>query len=316
MRNSLFRAFVTASAMLVAAGVLPAQNQMMIGSKAGTYEFLSVQAGAEGKVVTGKPYSAEGVTETKRVLSDGTTITRESRSKIYRDSEGRTRREMTVTGIGPLAAEGEPTTTVTVNDPVTGMAIVTHTEGKLIEADGMSKSAKREVHVKRVAVGDDKSSGAVKAGDSASGSQTTEATIWIESDGANSNVVRTHDFTAMFDRLHSVAEGEAKEEDLGERVIDGLVARGTRTTTVIPEGEIGNDQDITITHESWYSDEIEALVRSETKDPMTGTATYRLTNIVRSEPDPSLFDMPEDVNVITSGGKRKKVVTKIERQPR
>src|SRR5512145_2279990 len=55
-----------------------------------------------GKVVKGAPYSAESVTETIQTLSDGNRIVNKMTSTIYRDSEGRTRREQTLKGLGPL----------------------------------------------------------------------------------------------------------------------------------------------------------------------------------------------------------------------
>src|SRR5436853_1836185 len=46
-----------------------------------------------GMTVKGAPYSGEEINETNQVLADGTRIHRESRAMVYRDNEGRTRRE-------------------------------------------------------------------------------------------------------------------------------------------------------------------------------------------------------------------------------
>ncbi|MGE0132828.1 MAG: hypothetical protein AB7U82_32515 [Blastocatellales bacterium] len=78
----------------------------------------------DGKVVKGAPYSATATTESAQTLSDGTRITRKTTATIYRDSEGRTRREMTLDGIGPFAATNEPTQLVFINDPVAGIHYV------------------------------------------------------------------------------------------------------------------------------------------------------------------------------------------------
>src|ERR1022692_4441001 len=43
--------------------------------------------------VKGTPYSGEEVNQTDQMLADGTRIHRENRTTVYRDSEGRTRRE-------------------------------------------------------------------------------------------------------------------------------------------------------------------------------------------------------------------------------
>lgn len=86
-----------------------------------------------GKVVTGAPYSAVAVTESKQTLADGNVIDRKVQSNIYRDSQGRTRRETTFTGVGPLAASGQPRTMVSIHDPVASTAYVLHADTKVAE---------------------------------------------------------------------------------------------------------------------------------------------------------------------------------------
>src|SRR6516225_3395593 len=86
-----------------------------------------------GKVVTNAPYSAVGVTETKQTLQDGNTIDRKVQSNVYRDSQGRTRRETTFTGAGPLAASGQPKSVVMIHDPVASTAYVLHPDSKSAE---------------------------------------------------------------------------------------------------------------------------------------------------------------------------------------
>ena len=86
-----------------------------------------------GKVVIGAPYTATAVTETTQTLSDGNTIDRKVQSTIYRDSQGRTRRETTFTGAGPLAASGQPKSVVMIHDPVASTAYVLHPDTKNAE---------------------------------------------------------------------------------------------------------------------------------------------------------------------------------------
>jgi hypothetical protein len=78
----------------------------------------------DGKLVKGAPYSATVTTESTQTLSNGTRITRKTTAAIYRDSEGRTRREMTLDGIGPFGAANEPAQLIFINDPVAGVHYV------------------------------------------------------------------------------------------------------------------------------------------------------------------------------------------------
>ena len=96
--------------------------------------------------------------------------------------------------------------------------------------------------------------------------------------------------------LNEVA-GESTKEDLGQQSIEGVAANGTRTTTVIPAGAIGNEQPITIVSEQWFSPDLEMLVLTRHSDPRVGETTYRLTNINRSEPAASLFEIPAEFKV-------------------
>lgn len=72
------------------------------------------------RLVKGVPYSAQIVTESTQTLGDGTRITRKSTGAVYRNGEGRTRREQKLGAIGPIALEGEPQQVVFINDPVGG----------------------------------------------------------------------------------------------------------------------------------------------------------------------------------------------------
>ena len=96
-------------------------------------ELLGFAEMHPGKVVTGAPYTAAAVTETKQTLSDGNTIDRKVQSNVYRDSQGRTRRETTFTGAGPLAASGQPKSVVMIHDPVASTAYVLHPDSKSAE---------------------------------------------------------------------------------------------------------------------------------------------------------------------------------------
>ncbi len=83
-----------------------------------TFTFVATEMSFDHKVVKGAPYSAEGVTESVQTLADGNRIVRKQSSQIYRDGEGRTRREYTISALGPWGTQEDPPRTVSINDPV------------------------------------------------------------------------------------------------------------------------------------------------------------------------------------------------------
>src|ERR1043165_152671 len=65
--------------------------------------FIGAEVGMPGRVVKNAPFSAEIVTETTQALPDGNRIKQSSSVRIYRDSEGRTRREQSLNNLNGLA---------------------------------------------------------------------------------------------------------------------------------------------------------------------------------------------------------------------
>jgi hypothetical protein len=90
----------------------------------------------------------------------------------------------------------------------------------------------------------------------------------------------------------------AATEDLGEQVLEGVVARGTRRTQTIPAGTFGNERPIQIVFEQWYAPDLEAVVSSRTYDPRMGETTYRLVHVTRGEQAPDLFTVPQGYTVL------------------
>ncbi|MGA7238493.1 MAG: hypothetical protein WBY44_22610 [Bryobacteraceae bacterium] len=86
-------------------------------------------------------------------------------------------------------------------------------------------------------------------------------------------------------------------ENLGTQTINGVSATGTRITRTIPAGAEGNSMAIQIVHETWMSDDLKVPVMIKHTDPRSGTSTTQLTNILRAEPDASLFTVPAGYTV-------------------
>lgn len=89
-----------------------------------------------GKVVTGAPFSAVAVSETTQTLADGNHITRKTQTNVFRDGQGRIRREITLAGFGPMAPSGQPKSFVVIHDPVAGATFMLHPDQKTAEKMG------------------------------------------------------------------------------------------------------------------------------------------------------------------------------------
>ena len=85
-----------------------------------------------------------------------------------------------------------------------------------------------------------------------------------------------------------------KQEDLGTQSIAGVSAHGVRQIQTIPAASSGTGNEIVLTDEYWYSDELHINVVVKHNDPRTGSVTMTLGQVTRGEPDPSLFQIPED----------------------
>jgi hypothetical protein len=53
--------------------------------------------------------------------------------------------------------------------------------------------------------------------------------------------------------------------------------------------------------ETWISTDLKVPVMVRISDPRSGTTTTQLTNVNRTEPDPSLFQAPADYKVVKGG---------------
>src|ERR1700733_6649462 len=83
--------------------------------------FVGFEEDLGGKTITGAPFSATISTQTTQTLSDGNHINRTTSASIARDSQGRTRREMSLPAIGGWGTAGQAAPHVVfINDNVAG----------------------------------------------------------------------------------------------------------------------------------------------------------------------------------------------------
>lgn len=100
--------------------------------------------------------------------------------------------------------------------------------------------------------------------------------------------------TSVFpeDRYHpDEAVARVSKEDLGEQMIEGVRARGIRTTVTYPAGYSGNPTSITSIHEVWISKEMRLVLRVVDGNPQ-GEETIAGLEHISLDPDMGAFDPP------------------------
>ncbi len=266
-----------------------AQQAQGGGAKVWTELF----AGSSTAVVKGAPFSAEAISESVQMLADGNKISRSNTTRMFRDGEGRFRREGNSSigsGGGNVAAYYYGTgfnfgfqDTISIFDPV----------GNVRYSLNPSAKTARRMNSPQFKVAE---GGAVIV----NGQLSTITKAQIEAGNA---AKKTEVVVSPYLAAISQGSGSAgKTESLGTREFEGVAAEGTRTVTTIAAGAIGNERAIETVYERWYSKELQLIVYSKHTDPRFGEQTYRLTNINRSEPDRSLFAPPADYKIVTETG--------------
>lgn len=230
----------------------------------------------EAEVVKNEPYQAQAVTEMKQTLSDGSHIVQTTTAIVARDSDGRTVRVQKLTMMGPWkssgSSQGDSQTLTTIFDPVSKEHIDFTSDNKVAHVVTMPPLPPG------APVGAEGAVSMVFAGSAAGAGQAVtvqaQAIAPLASNGA-----------------------DPKTESLGTETMEGIQAAGTRIRRTIPAGTIGNDKDLVITHETWYSPELKLVIQSTQNDPRFGQTTFTLKNIQQGQPDETLFQVPADYKV-------------------
>jgi len=139
---------LAAAALLLCGGVVRAQDSasappppgepgghIMIrtfGPEAGGTGFMRFEAGIAGRTVVNAPFTATVSTQITRTLADGNKIDQTITGTIARDSQGRTRRDMTLSGAIVASTNGGPAPhAVFINDPVANKSYILHPDSKI-----------------------------------------------------------------------------------------------------------------------------------------------------------------------------------------
>ena len=232
------------------------------------------------------PYTATKKISLVQKLADGTTITRVSTTTEARDSQGRTMQQI------PMAEmQGQNITHTNVMDPVAHTNTIWMSQGKqatrihLPDLHGIAQQSGP------IAVG-------LGSGSMGVGSYATSFSQTLQTGGPAVapemiGIVNMPGATTRDPNLRPTRQ----TEKLGSKNIAGIYAEGTKITVTYPVGFFGNDRPISTVNETWMSPDLKLLMLSINDDPRSGTRTTEVTNLVRGEPDPALFQVPEGYTI-------------------
>ena len=88
------------------------------------------------------------------------------------------------------------------------------------------------------------------------------------------------------------------KQDLGSTTLNGLQAKGTRTTRTVPGQVSGTGKPVTVTDEVWYSEDLHMNLLEEHTDARGGKQTVAILSIQRDEPAPALFEVPSGYKIV------------------
>jgi hypothetical protein len=236
----------------------------------GTTEIINVEPMENVPSIAGAPFTADATTEFTQTLSDGNRIERRFTTSLARDGRGRTRSEQDVAMLGPLAvlqrgmhwSSGHGQAAAIVHNEAPRFTVIADpVDGVTYTLDERLREARRTP--------------------------------------AKFNMIAVNELNKIVKKVEAQKNAEAAVvESLGTRQIEGVTAEGIRSTTTIPAGQIGNLNPIQVVSERWFSKQLQMAVLITRRDPRSGETSYRLTNIVRTEPPPDLFTVPFDYRVV------------------
>jgi len=275
MRINGYLTLLIASAALIAPSGAAAQGggRGTAVFHVGGAEILNVEPMENVPSIANAPFTADATTEFTQMLSDGNRIERRFTTSLARDGRGRTRSEQDVAMLGPLVVlqKGMNWThgsaaAAAHGEPPRFTVITDPIDGVTYTLDERLKEARRNAFKSVIAF---------------------------------NKVIEVKKLATKLEAMRGSSNSdEPVVESLGTRQIEGVSAEGTRSTTTIPAGQVGNLNPIYLVTERWFSKQLQMAVLITRRDPRSGETVYRLTSIVRAEPPPDLFTVPSDYRVV------------------
>lgn len=174
----------------------------------------------------GKPFSATVTTQTTQTFLDGTHVSQTTSTMQYRDADGRTRIERNGPGDNPL--------NITIRDPVAGVTY------------NLDPARKTAVKLAMAGIPVAPASPPVAGGRGGRGGGGSTPDSNSEAAMQRLRVINeaVRDLADAAAVIQSAKNSQHDiEQDLGTMTVNGVPARGTRITTVVPVGAIGNDKE-------------------------------------------------------------------------
>jgi hypothetical protein len=274
----LWLALSTASvpAQTTSSPVNPADGGTLVQTDAGIapifpqmFEQITSAGLFNEKFVKNQPAAAVFEAKTVRFQSNGASaVTKHVLTRIYRDSQGRTRREQVAYTGGASIIESANPDSIIIEDPVSGFTYL------LNSASRTAFRYKLPPIVQQGAVDFDSVPLVVDI---------------LRTDSRETNSVKTY-------RLEPPLR-----ENLGNQQITGVGSEGRRLRFKIPIGALGNAAEVETTHETWVARDMKMLVKSITRNPLVGEHLLRLISLSRSEQPVTLFEVPAGYTIQESG---------------
>ena len=285
---------LTCSVLLSAFSLCQVSTSMSTGPNGVHGSMRFYPADYRRPTIAGAPYSAERISEHVQTLADGTHITQTiPLVKVYRDSMGRIRVERPAFR-GPVERRAnwlEGRIIVEINDPVAHARYVFSLEEPIAHRQELPA---------------DSSGFSRRPGNAPLGGTTGVVAVADDLDDsvpppppANRAPLPS---TGARQRINNPEHLQITKEDLGTQTIEGVEAEGKRQTLTWPADAIGNDRPIMNMSEIWTSPALKEVILRKSEDPRYGEHTFKLVNINRSEPDPSLFEPPPGYTVKDEAG--------------
>jgi hypothetical protein len=264
MKQAVF--FIWILLLLTLVGVAQTDRSGSIQRQSGITLNSAEIAGRE-ELMKNAPYLATAIIESTQILADGNRIIHNTQELVARDGEGRTRHEEVFDRIGSLEVDAPKT--IFISDPVLKKEYTLNTRDRTVTVQP------------RIDI------------------ETLLNTRRAQPERQSPSKEESNNSSGEKEQQKVRRPRELRNEDLGEKVLEGLNAKGERLTATFSVGSVGNERPLEASLETWYSPDLHVFLYRKRIDPRFGEVLYRLTNIKRTDPDPSLFRIPRGYRYTT-----------------